>query len=220
MNSEQRCRITAFRDETTGQFYAMSKEDRVAFNEHCEGIVGDFQPATHRERWLATSIAEDQWRLNRARALESNIFALGMSSPMIDVDAGSPQADAAICQARVWLADGKKLQMLALYETRIRRSIEKNEKQLRELQTERKAAYNRALEEEILLAELAIAEGIPYEYSPTFPGGNTRGETTVFHGFGFSTTEITRLAHRRIRLRRAAEHQNQPARRTSLPKAA
>jgi hypothetical protein len=100
----------------------MSHEDRIAFNKHCEGIVGDLQPANHRERWLVTSIAEDQWRLNRARALESNIFALGMSNPTIEIEAGSQEANAAISQAQVWLADGKKLQMLALYEQRIRRS--------------------------------------------------------------------------------------------------
>jgi hypothetical protein len=100
----------------------MSHEDRIAINKHCEGIAGDLQPANHRERWLVTSIAEDQWRLNRARALESNIFALGISNPTIEIEAGSQEANAAISQAQVWLADGKKLQMLALYEQRIRRS--------------------------------------------------------------------------------------------------
>jgi hypothetical protein len=35
-------------------------------------VIADLQPANHGERWLATSIAEDQWPLNRARALESN----------------------------------------------------------------------------------------------------------------------------------------------------
>jgi hypothetical protein len=217
----QRCRITAFRDETTGQFYAMSQEDRVAFNAHCQGIVADFQPANHRERWLATSIAEDQWRLNRARALESNIFALGMSSPMVDIDAGSPEADAAVSQARVWLADGKKLQMLALYEQRIRRSIEKNERQLRELQTERKAAHDKALEEEILIAQLAIAEGILYEYCPAYPGGGTTGDTASGHGFGFSSAEITRLARRELRLHEATQNRKHNwTRTTKHPKAA
>src|ERR1700720_3155914 len=100
-----RCRISAFRDESTGQFYALSHEDRVAFKKHCEGIISDLEPVNHRERWLATSIAEDQWRLNRARALESNIFALGMSSPTIEINAGSHEANAAISQAQVWLAD-------------------------------------------------------------------------------------------------------------------
>jgi hypothetical protein len=222
----KRCRISAFRDETTGQFYAMSHEDRLACNNHCEGIVSDLQPANHRERWLATSIAEDQWRLNRARALESNIFALGMSNPMIDVDAGSPEADAAICQARVWLADGKKLQMLALYESRIRRSIEKNEKQLKELQDERKAAYNQALDEAKLLAQLAIAEGEVYVYEdecPTYPGQSTPGMKASGHGhgFGFSSDEIVRLVRRDMRLQQAARLQKQGSQRPAqMPKAA
>ncbi|MDQ1472315.1 MAG: hypothetical protein QOJ99_3795 [Bryobacterales bacterium] len=125
---QQHCRITAFRHEATGQFYAMSLEDSFAFTAHCKGTVEVLQPANHHERWLATSIAEDQWRLNRARALESNIFAIGMSNPAIEIEASSPETQAAISQARVWLADGRKLQTLALYEQRIRRSIEKNEK--------------------------------------------------------------------------------------------
>jgi hypothetical protein len=210
-DNNNRARITAFRDETTGQFYAMSHEDRMAFDDHCGGIVHDLQPANHRERWLATSIAEDQWRLNRARALESNIFALGISNPTIEIDAGSAEANAAINQARVWLADGKKLQMLALYEQRIRRSIEKNEKQLKELQTERQAAYNKALEEEKLLAQLAILEGETYAYEgecSIYPGKGTTGmNASGQNGFGFSTSQITRLAHREIRLRRAAHFQ-------------
>jgi hypothetical protein len=57
---QQRARISAFRDETTGQFYAMSKEDRAAFSQHCQGITDDLQPANYRESWLATSIAEDR----------------------------------------------------------------------------------------------------------------------------------------------------------------
>jgi hypothetical protein len=203
----QRCRITAFRDETTGQFYAMSKEDRAAFNAHCEGIVEDLQPANHRERWLATSIAEDQWRLNRARALESNIFALGMSNPSIEVDVDSAEGHAAICQARVWLADSNKLQALALYETRIRRSIEKNEKQLKELQTERKAAHDKAQQEAILLAQLAISEGEVYVQEE--------------NGFGFSSAEIIRLARRELRLQEATQQRKHNwIRNSKLPKAA
>jgi hypothetical protein len=196
----QRARISAFRDETTGQFYAMSKEDRVAFRQHCEGIIADLQPANHRERWLASSIAEDQWRLNRARALESNIFALGMSNPAIEVNVDSAEGHAAICQARVWLADGKNLQMLALYESRVRRSIEKNEKQLKELQTERKAARDKALEEAKLLAQLAISEGEIYIQEE--------------NGFGFSSEEIIRLVRREMRLKEALR------RTTKHPKAA
>jgi hypothetical protein len=143
------------------------------------------------------------WRLNRARALENNIFAIGMSGPIGDAtDVDSAEGHAAACQARVWLADGRNIQLLSVYETRIRRNIEKNEKQLNQLQAERKAAHAKALYEEILLAKLAISEGVPYECS-TYPGESTPGDTTRGHGFEFSSHEITRLARRELRLHQA-----------------
>jgi hypothetical protein len=151
----------------TGQFHAFSREDKAAFDRHCAAFMEDFQPATCREKLLAMSIAEDQWRLNRARALENNIFAIGMSGDVADAtDADSPEVHAAVCQARVWLADAAKLQLLALYETRIRRNMEKNEKQLAELQAARKAERNRALEQARLLARLCLREGKPYTPAP------------------------------------------------------
>jgi hypothetical protein len=182
--------------------------------------MADYQPETYREKLLAMSIAEDMWRLNRARAMENNIFAIGMSGPIGDAtDIDSAEAHAAVCQARVWLADGKKIQLLALYESRIRRNIEKNDKQLKELQTERKAAHAKALYEEILLAKLAILENIPYESATyladpgnecrTYPGSGTPGTTASGqHGFVFSAPEITCLARRELRLEQAIRRQN------------
>ena len=56
--------VEAFRRESTGQFYAMSSQDRVAYETFCDGIVGDFNPQSHRERSLAVAIAEDTWRVS------------------------------------------------------------------------------------------------------------------------------------------------------------
>jgi hypothetical protein len=205
---KKRCRINATRHGLTGQFHAFSHEDKSAFDEHCTNLMADFKPETYREKLLAMSIAEDTWRLNRARALENNIFAIGMSGPIGDAtDVDSAEGHAAACQARVWLADGRNIQLLAVYETRIRRNVEKNEKQLKELQTERKAAHAKALCEEILLAKLAISEGIPYE-CPIYPGESTPGDTAVGNGFEFSTDQITRLARRELRLEQATRRQN------------
>ncbi|MDQ1469914.1 MAG: hypothetical protein QOJ99_1394 [Bryobacterales bacterium] len=205
---KKRSRINATRHGLTGQFHAFSHEDKIAFDEHCTNLMADFKPETYREKLLAMSIAEDMWRLNRARALENNIFAIGMSGPIGDAtDVDSAEGHAAACQARVWLADGRNIQLLAVYETRIRRNIEKNEKQLKELETERKAAHDKILQEEILLAKLALSEGVPYE-CPTYPGGSTPGETTGRNGFEFSTGQITRLARRELRLEQATRRQN------------
>ena len=206
----KRCRIHAFRHETTGQFYAMSHEDRRAFDQHSKGILEDCQPESASERWLATSIAEDQWRLNRARAVENNIFAMGMSGAIGDAtNADSPEVHAAVCHARVWLADGKNLQGLTLYEQRIRRLVEKNQKELKQIQAERKAIYDKALEEAKLLAWLAIVEeGEEYDPAEDFPAGN---------GFGFSALEINRIVRREMRLQKAAQLQQQAANQTKAP---
>ena len=204
----QRCRIHAIRHQITGQFYALSVEDRIAFDKHCHGILEDLKPANHRERWLAASIAEDQWRLNRARALENNIFAIGMSGPISDAtDGDSTEVQAAACQARVWLTDGKNLQGLSLYEQRIRRTIEKNEKQLYAMQSERNTVRNQALEEAVLLAGFALSHG-DTSYDPTEDLGE--------NGFGFSISEILRLARRKTRLRQALQYQKQMTR--DIPK--
>src|SRR5439155_22055015 len=69
-------RVHAERHHITGQFYAMSHEDRAAFNKNCQGIIEDINPQSARELWLANAIAEDMWRLDRARGEENNIYAL------------------------------------------------------------------------------------------------------------------------------------------------
>src|SRR3954465_11134445 len=66
---KKRCSINALRHGLTGQFHAFSREDRVAFNAHCTSLMADYQPDTYREKLLVMSIAEDTWRLNRARAI-------------------------------------------------------------------------------------------------------------------------------------------------------
>src|SRR5882724_12631850 len=103
---KKRCRINATRHGLTGQFHAFSHEDKRAFDEHCTSLMADFQPQTYREQSLAMSIAENTWRLNRGRALENNIFALGISGVIGNTTvADSPEVHAAACQARVWLQD-------------------------------------------------------------------------------------------------------------------
>src|SRR5947208_10365630 len=149
---KKRARINATRHGLTGQFHAFSHEDKRAFDTFCHGLMADIKPETFRENVLAMSVAEDMWRLNRARAIENNLLAMAVQGPIGEAtDIDTPEGHAAVCYARVWLADGRNIQLLALYETRIRRNIEKNEKLLDQLQTVRKAAHAKALYEELIL---------------------------------------------------------------------
>ena len=61
MTAEQptnKTRIDARRHPITGQFYAMSHQDRAAFDKNCKAIIDDINPLSARELWLANAIAE------------------------------------------------------------------------------------------------------------------------------------------------------------------
>src|SRR5260370_35395830 len=100
-----------------------------------EGGTG-LAPGEPIERQLAQSIAEDNWRLNRARAIENNIFALGYSNQ----GPNHPEIEIALSFAKTFMKDSRSIQMLAIYEQRLQRTVHKNRALLRELQAERKHA--------------------------------------------------------------------------------
>jgi hypothetical protein len=76
---KKRSSLNAFRHGLTGQIVIHTPEDQEAFQKHCDGIREALAPVGALEFDLAQAIAEDRWRLNRARALENSIFALGQS---------------------------------------------------------------------------------------------------------------------------------------------
>jgi hypothetical protein len=166
---KQKARLNGYRHGLTGQIYIFTPEDQEAFDQHCTGIRESFAPIGAFELDLAQSIAEDRWRLKRARALESGIFALGQCGGAGKVDAGHPQLDAAFSQARTWLEESQNLQLLTLYESRIQRSLDKALAQLTTIQEKRAAAHQRAMEEAQLLANLSHMKGKRYDPAPDFP---------------------------------------------------
>jgi hypothetical protein len=166
---KKRSSLNAFRHGLTGQIVVQTPEDQEAFNKHCDGIRKDLDPEGALETTLAQAIAEDYWRLNRVRALENGIFALGQTEHVPErtapgagpgapldpslpaapgcvvrgvtgMDSEQPELDDALAPARTWMAHAHELHLLALYESRISRSVEKNTAQLRALRADRKYA--------------------------------------------------------------------------------
>ncbi|HEY6346731.1 MAG TPA: hypothetical protein VIY49_35015 [Bryobacteraceae bacterium] len=199
---KKRARLNAFRHGLTGQIIVHTPEDEQAFTKHCDGIREALGPIGALETNLAQAIAEDYWRLNRARALENSIFALGQSEHLPE-DSDHAELDAALAQGRTWMAHAHQLHLLTTYENRIRRSVEKNTAELRALQAERKAAIERAEEEARLLVQLAEAEGGDYDPATDFPP-----ESQPL-GFVFSRPAIQRQIDRKERLNLA--FQDSPA---------
>src|SRR5580700_9234771 len=98
---KQRSRRNAYKHGLTGQIHLFTAEEHGAFEKHCLSIVEALAPVGVLEQHLAQSIAEDHWRLNRARALESGIFALGQ---MVLSDEPLEQS---LAPAKTWLAESR-----------------------------------------------------------------------------------------------------------------
>src|ERR1700689_176574 len=182
--------MNALRHGLTGQVTTMTDEDRAAHDQFSKALMKDLAPEGAMETQLAQRVATDSWRLNRASAIEDNLFALGQLQNAGQACPDVPQIDAALISARVFTLESKQLQLLTLYEQRINRSIQKNLAILQSLQATRKEEREAAMKEAAALLKLSEMKGLEY-----FPQED---------GFLFSTAEIHAAIDREQRLTRAS----------------
>ena len=186
----KRSSLNALRHGLTGQVTAMTDEDRAAHDKLSKALIQSLAPEGAMELQLAQRIATDSWRLNRASAIEDNIFALGQLQNGGQACPDVPQIDAALTTAHVFTQESKQLQLLTLYEQRLNRAVQKNLAILQSLQTARKAEHEAAMKEAAALLKLSEMKGL--EYSP------------AKDGFPFSTDQIHAAIDREHRLQRAS----------------
>jgi hypothetical protein len=182
--------------QKTGQVTLMPTEDRTAFTTFTQNLINSLQPATAIEQQLAQAIAHDSWRLNRMKAIEDNILALGEANSNSD----NPEIQAALNAAEAFSQNPAKFQLLTLYIQRTNREIHRNLQLLRQIQTERRAQRLTALEESSRLKQLADKNQIPCppDAYPEMRAVVTGDRHEI--GFEFSTEDIeTFNIHKSIR---------------------
>jgi hypothetical protein len=182
---KRRCRLNAYRHGLTGQLNIMTPDEQQAYDKHSRIVLEALAPATDFERDIAQSIADDRWRLKRARSIEASVFALGTQSQLA-ASTGHPQVDEAFSQARAWAEQAHNLALLTIYEQRIHRAMEKNMAHLETLQAKRKASAKQAMEQAKDLYEFAVAQGKPYQPESFFVAAPAVWESV------FSTSEVVR----------------------------
>jgi hypothetical protein len=205
---KQRTRLNAYKHGLTGQIHLLTAAEQTAFEAHCKSICEALAPVGALETDLAQAIAENRWRLKRIRAMETAVFADGRHGALGFIPTGDPLSedptqlliDEATNQARSWLAKSDNFQLFTLYEQRINRTIERNMAELRTLRAERKAALDQALEEAVLLAQLAESKGEKYDPKADFP------PELLGIGSEFSLAAVTILIARTQRLNEARDY--------------
>jgi hypothetical protein len=183
--------MNALRHGITGQVSIMTVEDRAAHDKFVQELIESLRPEGALEVQFASVIAEDFWRLQRIRAVENDMLALGNFSEAAAIDVDHPEIHASLTRAQTFLDRSKDFERLTLYEQRINRAIEKNRRQLEDLQSERKRLRQEALEQACLLRQAPRAQN------------ETRNEErsdASDDGFVFSSEEIERAIDRRSRL--------------------
>ena len=148
----ERTRLNAYKHGLTGQIHLLTAAEQTAFDAHCKSICEALAPIGALEIDIAQAIAEDRWRLKRARAIETGIFAAGLQgllgfNPGVATTEDPAQLlfEDTLLQARTWLAKNDNFMLLALYGQRINRTIGHNMAELRTLSAERKAALDQVL---------------------------------------------------------------------------
>jgi len=200
---KHRTSLNAYKHGLTGQIHLFSAADQESFDKHCAGIVEALAPVGAFEIDLAEAIAQNRWRLKRVAAIESGIFA-AVHDGQLDARQATPfrtdpahvPVDDAKSQALTWLDKANNIQLLAVYEQRINRTVERNMAQLQALQAQRSAARDQALEEALLFAQLAKSKGETYNPAADFPD----------QGLVFSAGEFERLILRKQRLDEARDY--------------
>ena len=205
---KRRSSFNAFKHGLTGKVHIATPEDSAAFQKHCQAYREALAPVGTLEIELAGEIAEDRWRVKRARSLENSIFAEGHHRHAGELPSGHPEIDAALAEGKTWDDRSRSFQLLTLYESRIRRTIEKNTAEFKQLQADRKAAYAQAQREAVLLAQYAESKGETYQPRDDFSPAHAHG------GFVYSSSEMARFVNRDQRLRAALylpEPKSEPA---------
>ncbi len=194
-----RTRLNAFRHGLTGQVFVVSPEDAETYRTHHAEIRKHYQPAGPLESALTDQIAAGIWRLQRAHAIEEGLFAL---------DSATNPDDSIPGPARTWLDQGKSLNLLTLYEGRIRRALDRDKAELNTLQSARKQQAAEAMNQAVALHRLAKSEGKPYDATQYFQTSPLTPESV------FSADVVVAESTRREALQQAqsrlAQLQRQP----------
>jgi hypothetical protein len=196
-SGKRRVSFNAFKHGLTSKVHVHTPEESEAFRTHCQAYQAELAPIGIQETDLVQLIAEDRWRLKRARSIESNIFAAGINAHAGEIESGDEQIDNALAEGKTWVEQAKFLALITLYEQRINRAIEKNTAALRALQTARREAYAQAEQEAIMLTEYAEQQGETYDPGDDFLPTSEHGQ------FVYSPAKITRILDRKFRLHQA-----------------
>ena len=128
-------RLNAVKHGLTGHTVLRTPEQDATYNTYRARLYPDLAPANAIELDFAERIIYDSWRIHRASAIESNLYALAEAA----FDTGNPDQDAARNEAHAFQLHERSINLISLYQQRLQRSVHRDLVMLRQMQKQRAA---------------------------------------------------------------------------------
>jgi hypothetical protein len=187
---KRRASLNALRHGLTGHTVVLPEDDLATYQAMCAQFHAELKPVGIFETKAVQVIADTYWRLERIRAMENNLFALGVHE-YSGASASDPLIECALAQAKSLDGRGDLFAKLSLYEQRLNRTLEKAKAELKQLQQARAEAREKALEEAAQIRNLQEARGEYWQPEQD--------------GFEFSDRELAVWMRRRTLLKQARD---------------
>ena len=132
--------LNALRHGLTSQLVVLPNEDHGRYVRFSGALNLDLKPQGTVEKMLAQTICDTQWRLERGRAMEATILAMGHLEAQPDhiADLEIRDVQTAMIEANAWERHERTLHNIHLQEARLNRTLYKAMAELREHQGRRK----------------------------------------------------------------------------------
>jgi hypothetical protein len=151
---KKRASLNAMRHGLTGQTIVSPKDDLSAYLRFTRRFYDDLQPKGAIETQLVQTIADNSWRLNRARVYENNLLTIGFDEQSDSIDVEDAEIHRALATAKAYRAQAQSLAAISMHEQRVSRQFDRALKQLGELQTTRRKQEQQQIEQAARLYKL------------------------------------------------------------------
>src|SRR6202011_6274993 len=129
------------------QTVVSTKSNLVAYTRFRKRFFDDLQPKGIIELQLTQTLADCSWRLNCARAYETNLLTLGAEeqAASIKLEEDDAEIHSALASAKSYRAQAKALASISMHEQRVSRAFPRTLKELREIQADRREQERRQM---------------------------------------------------------------------------
>ena len=149
---KKRSSINALRHGLTGHVVALPGEDQEARENFIAKIAATLNTEGDHELALAATYGAAMWNIQRAMAIQDNLFTLGLMEEVAEnLNIDHPEIHNAVSNAKTFRQDSDAFSRIALYTQRLVNQSKSLLKQLEEIQAKRRERQAAEMEDAVRL---------------------------------------------------------------------